>query len=794
VLILHVLMPSIVWRKVALGAGMAGMNIQQRTAKSFSAPGPSAAPDIARVPHEDSLDVTYEHVGVGIVEVDRTGRVLRVNQKACELMGRGADDLLGRSIFDETLPEDVAEDLKQFRRQIAGEIERYSIEKRLVRQDGSCFWAEVTSSSVRDVSGNFLYAVRVQHDISARKEAEQALARRREEQAALFQFSERLQYAASLSNVCDAALDAILAGLACERASILLFDDSGVMRFVGWRGLSDGYRHTVEGHSPWLRDDANPRPVYFEDVASSDLSDALKETVAREHIAATAFIPVLIGGRLAGKFMAYYDRPHHFTEPEIEVALTLARQLGFGIARLRAEQARCAAEERAQQLVSIVESSEDAIISKDLNGIIQTWNPGAERLFGYAAAEVVGKPVTILFPPGREDEEAGILARIRSGERIHHYETVRRRKDGRLLDISLTVSPVRDDAGHIVGASKIARDITDRREAERKLRESEQRLAELLAAIPAAIYTTDAQGKITYFNQAAVDFSGRTPVLGSDEWCVTWKLYLPDGTPLPHDQCPMAVALREGRAVRGTEAVAERPDGTRAPFIPFPTPLRDSSGRITGAINMLVDISERRQAETQQRLLLDELNHRTKNNMQMLQSLLFSAARTAHSDEARKVLNEASARIAAMAAAQRILYGRSDTTRFSADEFLPAVCETIRQLLPSDARIECGAAHGVLSNDVAMPLALILNELLTNAVKHGIKDHAKRSVRVSLTDQDGRLTLCVEDDGDGFDLEATRKTSSGLQLVLGLARQLHGTFHVTKNPSRACLDFPAVKI
>jgi two-component sensor histidine kinase len=180
--------------------------------------------------------------------------------------------------------------------------------------------------------------------------------------------------------------------------------------------------------------------------------------------------------------------------------------------------------------------------------------------------------------------------------------------------------------------------------------------------------------------------------------------------------------------------------------------------------------------------------------MQMLQSLLFSAARTAHSDEARKVLNEASARIAAMAAAQRVLYGRSDATRFAAEEFLPSVCETIRQLLPPDTRIECGAARGVLSNDVAMPLALILNELLTNAVKHGIKDHARQGVRISLADQDGRLALCVEDDGEGFDLEEVRKNSSGLQLVLGLARQLHGTLSVTKNPSRACLDFPAAKI
>jgi PAS domain S-box-containing protein len=116
----------------------------------------------------------------------------------------------------------------------------------------------------------------------------------------------------------------------------------------------------------------------------------------------------------------------------------------------------------AQHLVSIVESSDDAIVSKTLDGIITSWNKGAESLFGYRADEAIGKSITILFPPDRLDEEADILARIRRGEHIQHYETVRRHKNGSLIDISLTVSPVKDDAGNVVGASKIARDITER--------------------------------------------------------------------------------------------------------------------------------------------------------------------------------------------------------------------------------------------------------------------------------------------------------------------------------------------
>jgi PAS domain S-box-containing protein len=139
--------------------------------------------------------------------------------------------------------------------------------------------------------------------------------------------------------------------------------------------------------------------------------------------------------------------------------------------------------EAKARLAAIVESADDAIISKNLNGIIMTWNRGAERLFGYTAQEVIGQPVTILMPPDRVDEEPGILERIRRGESIDHYETVRRRKDGTLLDISLSVSPITDENGRIVGASKIARDITERKEAEEALREADRQKDTFLAML-----------------------------------------------------------------------------------------------------------------------------------------------------------------------------------------------------------------------------------------------------------------------------------------------------------------------
>jgi PAS domain S-box-containing protein len=166
------------------------------------------------------------------------------------------------------------------------------------------------------------------------------------EREALYTLTDKLHRASSLDDIYSASLDAILSGLRCDRASILLYDVKGVMRFVAWRGLSDDYRAVAEGHSPWTRDTVNPEPVSIADAAQADLDAALKQRIALEGIRAAAFIPLVSEGVLIGKFMAYFNVPHEFTTSELALSLTIARQLTVALQRHRGEQALRATEER----------------------------------------------------------------------------------------------------------------------------------------------------------------------------------------------------------------------------------------------------------------------------------------------------------------------------------------------------------------------------------------------------------------------------------------------------------------
>jgi PAS domain S-box-containing protein len=197
-------------------------------------------------------------------------------------------------------------------------------------------------------------------------------------------------------------------------------------------------------------------------------------------------------GQLLGMISTHWREPHQPPERDLRPLDVLARQAADLIERTRTEAALREGEQQSRWLAAIVESSDDSIVSIDLDGIITSWNNGAERIFGYFAEEIVGKPITILIPPDRYDEELGILERIRRGERVEHYETVRQCKHERLIDISLTVSPVRNIHGKVIGASKIARDITERKRSEAQIailaHEAEHRAKNVLATVLATVH------------------------------------------------------------------------------------------------------------------------------------------------------------------------------------------------------------------------------------------------------------------------------------------------------------------
>jgi PAS domain S-box-containing protein len=228
---------------------------------------------------------------------------------------------------------------------------------------------------------------------------------------------------------------------------------------------------TFEGTGIVRSDDIRKDPRYGKSAPHHGMPKGHLPVVSYLAVPVVSRTGEVIGGLFFG-----HDQPGVFTADAEEIVAGIASHAAIAIdnARLlRTVQSDAAQRREAEvaqlRLAAIVESSEDAIVSKDLNGVIASWNKGAERVFGYRADEVIGKPVTVLFPEDHLDEEPKILARIRSGQPIEHYETIRRRKDGSLIDVSLSVSPIKDPAGKIIGASKIARDISARKRNQESL-------------------------------------------------------------------------------------------------------------------------------------------------------------------------------------------------------------------------------------------------------------------------------------------------------------------------------------
>ncbi len=344
----------------------------------------------------------------------------------------------------------------------------------------------------------------------------------------------------------------------------------------------------------------------MEEDVLNDLQQALK-IGPEEHLVS---VPVIDQQSLNGLLVIVREHPINAEErwqlsalaDQAAIALRNARLYQMELAEaLRARDLSLTAQ---RHLAAIIESSDDAIVSKDLNGIITSWNKGAQQLFGYDEAEVVGKPITILIPHERHDEERMILERVRRGEPIEHFETERVHKDGHFIDISLVISPIKDEVGRVVGASKIARDITERRKSEERLRRALEFDETVMLSMGEGLFTVDSEGRVTFMNPAAQKILGWTidEMLGRRMHDVTHHTR-PDGTPFPGSECAALAVLKHGRMLSEFEDAFIRKDGAFFDVVYSSSPLR-GDGKITGLVVVFRDISDRKQAEEERARLL----------------------------------------------------------------------------------------------------------------------------------------------------------------------------------------------
>jgi len=477
------------------------------------------------------------------------------------------------------------------------------------------------------------------------------------------------------------------------------------------------------------------------------------------------------------------------------------------------------------KLAAIVESSDDAIISKDLNGIISSWNTAAERIFGYSAQEAIGQPITIIIPPELHEEEAQILKRLRNGERIEHFETVRVTKAGKRINISLTVSPIKDSSGRVTGASKIARDITESRTIEKELREKQELLRAAFTQTYSFMAILSKDGTIVDANRAALEGTGftRDEAIGNKLWDVWWRS-LPEEREIAKTSVATA---RKGFAVREECQYALR-DGTIRFADRTLNPVQNETGETVMIVCSGLDITEHRQLRS---MLEERVHERTREleskNLELVRQTevvreLSARLLQIQDEERRRIARELHDSVGQMLAAvsMNMAHVTHEARSLSPDahkalednagllEQLSSEIRTISHLLHPPLLDEVGLQSalqwyidgfserskikvdlelpddfGRLPRNLEITLFRVVQECLTNIHRHSGSNTA--AIRVSRSENEVRLE--VRDAGKGIPVEAQTSLSSGKLSGVGLRgmherlRQMGGHLDVQSN-------------
>jgi PAS domain S-box-containing protein len=461
--------------------------------------------------------------------------------------------------------------------------------------------------------------------LSVRKRAEEELQRLNRELQAISNCNQVLIRAddeqALLNNICRIISEE--AGYRLVWVGYAEHDDSKTVRPVAWAGFDNGYvananlswsASTERGHGPGGESIRSGKIVYIQDFTTDERMSPWRENALQRGYRSVISMPLKDeNANVFGILLIYSTEINAFTPDELRLLDELAGDLAYGITVIRTRNESKKAEEKAILLASIVESSEDAIISKSLDGTILSWNNGAEKIYGYTENEIIGKSISILLSPEHPDDIQQILEKIKKGEHIEHYETMRRRKDGKDIHVALTVSPIRDTEGRVVAASTIGSDITGRKEAEEALRTASLYSRSLIEASLDPLVTISADGKITDVNLATELVTGvsRERLIYSD-----FSDYFTDPEKA---RAGYQQVLSQG-LVRDYPLTIRHTSGKTTDVLYNAAVYKSESGELQGVFAAARDITKSKQAEEEIRKLNQELEQRVLDRTTQLEA------------------------------------------------------------------------------------------------------------------------------------------------------------------------------
>ncbi|MEN3971206.1 PAS domain S-box protein [Sphingomicrobium sp. XHP0235] len=409
-------------------------------------------------------------------------------------------------------------------------------------------------------------------------------------------------------------------------------------------------------------------------------------------------------------------------------------------------------------LAAIVQSSFDGIVSKDLDGIVRSWNPAAKRIFGWSAEEMVGESIRRLIPEDLQSEEDEILKRVRAGEQVPRFKTQRLSKAGKLVPVAITVSPVLDEAGDVIGASKIVSDLRPQIDSERDAAETEERFRALADNIPQLAWMADRDGSIFWYNQRWYDFTGTT--FDEMEGWGWQKVHHPDHIDAVRERFKAAIDVQEAWEdtfpLRGA-------NGDYRWFLSRALPVRDEKGDVKLYFGTNTDVTQQREHEEQIEVLMREVNHRAKNMLAVLQSIVHRTAK----DVDPAFVTSLERRIAALASNQDLLIKRG-WRGASVRDVLDFQLDFISEVYGDRIEYDGPRTALILRPVAAEALGLVIHELATNAIKYGSLSQGGGSVciRWKVLDDEGAPRLLVEwSERDGPPVREPLETGFGTILT-----------------------------